>query len=511
MAFEDYEQHDATGLGALVRAGAVDPQALLEAARARIDARNPALNAVIGDIDLAFEHAQRELALRRAAGTHREGVFAGVPVLVKDLLASVRGQTTWNGNRLCRNRLPAADHDSEFIARLRATGALIVGKTNTPEFGLLPYTEPEITGPTRNPWDLSRVSGGSSGGSAAAVAAGLVPLATGGDGGGSIRIPASCCGLVGLKPTRGRVPSGPDFGELWSGLAIEHGLSRTVRDSAALLDAVAGMDAGAPCAAPPQARPFVDEVASAPGRLRIGLCTDPCLARGIADDCVRAAEQAAALLRTLGHEVQTVQLPVERLPFAEAFLTVLAANTRAEIELLGARLATRPRRRDFEAATWSMGLLGRALNAGELVKAQHHLQALGRAIGRQFETLDVLLTPTLGMAPPPVGTLQPSRLERAQMALVAALDAPWLLRAGGALRQMADTVFDFIPYTAIFNATGQPAISLPLHWNDAGLPIGVQFVGRFGDEATLLRLAGQLERAQPWAARRAPLADPLRP
>lgn len=503
MTPQEYEGHDAMGLAALVRSGQVSADELLDAAFAAIAAGNPALNAVIA------EHpgfARHELATRRAAGREREGVFAGVPVLVKDLLSMVQGLPTWHGNRLLQRALPPASHDSEFVRRLRATGALIVGKTNTPEFGLTPYTEPEITGATRNPWDLSRTPGGSSGGSAAAVAAGFVPLATGGDGGGSIRIPASCCGLFGLKPTRGRVPSGPDLGELWSGFAIEHGLTRSVRDSAALLDAVAGADAGPPCAAPPQARPFVDEAATEPGRLRIGIDTTPWLGDTLDADCRAAVEQAAALLRSLGHEVVEARLPIEREPFALAFVMVLAANVRSELELIATLLQQRPRRHDVELSTWALALLGRAVRADELITAQRTLQLTGRRIGALFESIDLLLTPTLASPPPPIGALQPTPSERWQMKLLGAIGSPGLLRALGAYRQLAAKAFAFIPYTPVFNATGQPAMSVPLHWNAAGLPIGVQFVGRFGDEATLFRLAGQLERAQPWFHRRPPRA-----
>ena len=504
MAFDDYEQYDALGLAALVRAGKVSPGELLDAAQQRIAAHNPALNAVVLNAD---EWSRRELAQRRTAGIERDGLFAGVPVLVKDLLSTVQGLSTWHGNQLLQASLPPAAQDSEFIRRLRATGALIIGKTNTPEFGLTPFTEPETTGPSRNPWDLSRTSGGSSGGSAAAVAAGFVPLATGGDGGGSIRIPASCCGLFGLKPTRGRVPSGPDLGELWSGLAIEHGLTRSVRDSAALLDAVAGLDAGAPIPAPHQDRPFITEVSTEPERLRIGISTEPWLGHHVDADCVAAVEHGRQLLQSLGHETVDVRLPIDGARFGEDFLIVLAANVRSEIETIAALLRQRPRRGDYEAATWALAMMGRAFSAAELISAQHRLQSMGRQIGRAFETFDVLLTPTLASAPPKVGALQPSAAERLQLQVSAALNQPWLLRALGGLQQMADKVFGFIPYTPVFNVTGQPAMSVPLHWNAAGLPIGVQFVGRFGDEATLFRLAGQLERAQPWMQRRPPLAS----
>ena len=500
MSF-DYTTHDATALAALVRSGEVSPEELLEACQERVQAHNPRLNAVIVE---TFDQAREELALRRRAGTEREGALAGVPVLVKDLLSSVRGVTVWNGNRLLQRITPPADHDSAFIGRLRATGAVIVGKTSTPEFGLVPYTEPELTGPTRNPWDLTRTPGGSSGGSGAAVAARLVPLATGGDGGGSIRIPAACCGLVGLKPTRGRVPTGPDLGALWNGFAIEHALTRSVRDSAALLDAVAGADTGAPYAAPSQARPFVQEVQANPGRLRVGVCTTPWLGHAVDPACVRAVEETASLLRDAGHEVFEASLPLQGTAFAEAFLTVLAGNVRAEIEEAAALARTRARREDFEAATWAMGMMGRAFRAHEFVAAERALQLTARAIGRAFEDMDVLLTPTLAMPAPPIGSLQPTPAEKRQLAVMNTLNQPWLLRAAGALQQMAGKVFDFIPYTPPFNVTGQPAISLPMHWSDAGLPVGVQVVGRFGDEATLFRVAGQLERARPWEARRPP-------
>lgn len=503
MAFDDYDQHDASSLAALVRAGEVSPEDLMAAAQQRIQRHNPALNAVIGQHD---DWARQELARRRSAGTERKGVFAGVPVLVKDLLATVEGLPTWYGNRLLQASLPPAAADSEFIRRLRNSGAVIIGKTNTPEFGLLPFTEPETTGPSRNPWNPAHISGGSSGGSAAAVAAGFVPLATGGDGGGSIRIPASCCGVFGLKPTRGRVPTGPVLSELWSGFAIEHGLTRSVRDSAALLDVVAGIDAGAPYAAPPQARPFVDEVATSPGRLRIGVSTEPWLGKSVDPDCLKAVEHTRGLLRSLGHELVELRLPIQGEVFAEDFLIVLAANLRGEIEAIAKLLKRRPHHRDYEAATWSLAMMGRAYTAAELIGAQQRLQGLSRQIGQLFETVDMLLTPTLASPPPLVGALQPTAAERLQLRISNTLNLAWLPRALGAMQQMAEKVFGFIPYTPIFNTTGQPAMSVPLYWNAAGLPIGVQFVGRFGDEAGLFRLAGQLEQAQPWAQRRPPLA-----
>jgi amidase len=374
----------------------------------------------------------------------------------------------------------------------------MLGRTNTPEFGLTPYTEPALYGPTRNPWAPDRSPGGSSGGSAAAVAARMVPLASGGDGGGSIRIPASCCGLFGFKPSRGATPTGPMLGELWHGFAVEHAITRSVRDSAALLDATWGPDPGAPYAAPPRARPYLDEVRTDPGRLRIAFTQEPLFGHDVHPQCVAALQASARLLEGLGHAVEEAAPPVDRDACALAFVTVLAGEIRAEIETV-ARLARRkPRAADFEPSTYSLGLLGRALSAARYAAAARTLQETGRAIAPFFERYDVLLTPTLAAPPLPIGALQPTPAERRLMSVVNALNAGWLLGALGVIEPLAAKTFDFIPFTPLFNATGQPAMSVPLHWSDDGLPIGMQFVARFGGEATLFRLAGQLEQARPW-------------
>ncbi|GMV01545.1 MAG: amidase [Burkholderiaceae bacterium] len=497
-AFDDYEDHDALGLAALVRAGAVQPIELVEAAIARIDARNPALNAVILPL---YEQARAA-----AAGPLPDGPLRGVPILLKDLLATVQGVPTGYGNRMLR-RIPA-ERDSELVRRLRAAGLVLLGKTNTPEFGLTPYTEPEAFGPARNPWDPSRTPGGSSGGSAAAVAAGMVPVASGGDGGGSIRIPASCCGLFGLKVSRGRTPTGPEFGELWHGFANEHVLTRSVRDSAALLDATAGEDVGAPYAAPRAPSSFVAEVLQEPGPLRIAFTARPLFGAACADvhrDCRDGLANAVALLAELGHALSEEAPRVDGEACAQAFLTILAAETRATIEQAARLAGRRPTPADFEAATWALGLLGRATPASGYAGAALYLQNVARGVGAFFQRYDVLLTPTLSQPPIAVGALQPGASERAAMRIVNALGAGWLLRHTGVVRALALKTFAWMPYTALFNVTGQPAMSVPLHWNAAGLPIGMHFVGRFGDEATLLRLAGQLERARPWARRRPPV------
>jgi len=495
--FDEYERYDAVGLAALVRSGQVRPIELVEAAIARIEARNPALNAVI----VPMYDAARETAKRHAGN----GALAGVPLLVKDLLSTVQGVPTGSGNRLLRD-IPWP-RDSEIVRRLRAAGVVLLGKTNTPEFGLTPYTEPDTFGPTRNPWDPSRSPGGSSGGSAAAVAAGMTPVATGGDGGGSIRIPASCCGLFGLKVSRGRTPSGPDRGELWHGFAGEHGLTRSVRDSAALLDAIAGDDIGAPYAAPHAPQSFLREVAEPPGQLRIAFSTHPLIGPAstpVHDDCREALARTVTLLGELGHELVEDAPRIDGEACAADFLTVLAAQTRAAIEWTSQLAGRRVSSTDYEMTTYTLGLLGRAVPASDYVLAVERLQLVARSVAAFFEQYPVLLTPTLAQPPIEIGALQPLSSERAAMRSFNALGAGWLLRLLRVTRAMAAKNFAWIPYTPLFNITGQPAMSVPLHWNAAGLPIGVQFVGRFGDEATLLRLAGQLERARPWADRRPP-------
>jgi len=495
IPIEEYTRHDGLGLAALVRSGAVSATELLATALARIDAHNPALNAVIRRRD--------EKVRAEAKQVDPAAPFAGVPFLVKDLIATLAGEPTAGGNRLLAGL--TMPRDSELVRRFRAAGVLIAGRTNTPEFGLTPYTEPELFGPTLNPWSPLHSPGGSSGGSAAAVAAGMVPLASGGDGGGSIRIPASCCGLFGLKPSRGTTPTGPEFGELWHGFAIEHVLSRSVRDSAAMLDATAGADPGAPYAAPAQARPFLDEVSTEPGRLRIAFTRQPLFGHGaVHADCVAGLEDTARLLEALGHHVEEATPPLDREACALAFLTVLAGETRAEIEALARITRRRPRAADYEAATYSLGLLGHSISAATYAGAARTLQLTARSTAPFFARFDVLLTPTLATPPAPIGTLQPSAAERRLMRIVNALNAGWLLDALGVIRPLAAKTFDYIPFTPLFNVTGQPAMSVPLHWNDAGLPIGMHFVARLGDDATLFRLAGQLERARPWFERRAP-------
>ncbi len=486
--FAEYRDYDGLGLAELVRTGQVSAAELVEEAVARIEARNPAVNAVVRPL---FEQARTA-----AAGPLPEGAFTGVPLLLKDLICAVEGVPTSCGSRILRD-VPQP-RDSEMVRRFRAAGFVFVGKTNLPEFGLLPYTEPEAFGPTNNPWDLGRTAGGSSGGSAAAVAAGMVPLASGGDGGGSIRIPASCCGLFGLKPSRARTPTGPDFGELWRGFVQEHVLTRSVRDSAAALDAVAGADVGAPYWAPPAARPFLDEVGAEPGRLRVAFTAHPLMGHDVHPDCRAGLEATVGLLEELGHDVVEAVPPLERESFALSYIMVLAGETRDAVAAAAHAAGRRLSYGDFEPGTSALALLGQAYSAGDFAAALNVLQRASRRIAGFFEEYDVLLTPTLAQPPVPTGSLQLSVAERRQIALVGRLNAAWLLKALRVVRPLADKTFDFMPYTAVFNVTGQPAMSVPLHWNAQGLPVGMQFAARYGDEAALFRLAGQLERARPW-------------
>lgn len=488
IGFSDYDRHDGLGLAGLVRKKEVKPGELVEEAISRIEKLNPKLNAVI--------HRMYDLARNTAEGNLPDGPFRGVPFLLKDLMADYAGVPTSRGSRFHKDFVP--DHDSELVRRFKNAGVIVLGKTNTPEYGLAPVTEPELFGPSRNPWDLTRTPGGSSGGSAAAVAARIVPMAHGNDGGGSIRIPASCCGVFGLKPTRGRNPHGPDIGDAWHGLACEHVLTRSVRDSAAMLDATAGPDVGAPYFAPPTDRLFLEEVGKDPKKLRIAFTSKPFLPGDVHKDCISGLEATVKLCQDLKHEVIEAAPRVDGEAFARALLTMVCGETMASIEEAEVLLDRRATSKDFEPGTWATALLGKQIRAAEFSRAIHLLRCTARQIGQFFEDYDVLLTPTLANPPLPIGALQPRGAEAFIMKLFGKLNAGWLLRIFGGVDANVKKIIGFMPYTPLFNATGQPAMSVPLCWNDEGLPIGMHFVGRYGDEATLFRLAGQLEQAKPW-------------
>lgn len=493
--FEAYGECDGLGLAELVRTGEVQPIELVEEAIRRIEAVNPQLNAVIEPM---YDQARQS-----AAAPLPDGPFKGVPFLVKDIMGDCAGVPSRRGSRFLSNWVHP--HDSEIVRRYRQAGTVIVGKTNVPEFGLLPVTEPELFGPTNNPWDTSRTSGGSSGGAAAAVAARVVPVAHGNDGGGSIRVPASCCGLFGLKPTRGRTPVGPDVAEAWQGCAINHVLSVSVRDSAAMLDATAGPEPCSPYYPPPPGRPFLDEVGADPGRLRIAFTARPLLPGQMHPDCIAGLEETAKLCQELGHDVAEATPEMDGHAFARAFLTLVAGETRAGVLDAEEVLGRTARSSDFETVTWALNLLGKQFCAGDFARAAQALKHTGHSLGLFFQEWDVLLTPTLAMPPVKTGALQPHGAELAAMKVLGRINAGKLLHAVADIDALAAGTFAFIPCLPVFNATGQPAMSVPLWWNDEGLPVGMQFVARYGDEATLFRLAAQLEEARPWRHRVPPV------
>jgi amidase len=484
---------DALGLAELVRSKEVAPLELVEAAIARAEAINPRLNAIV---DTCYDRARAQ-----AKAVVPDGPFRGVPFLLKEIQGDDAGTVTTNGCRFYEGL--TAEHDSELVRRHKAAGLIVIGKTNVPEFGLVPITEPELYGVAHNPWALDRTTGGSSGGSGAAVAARIVPMAHGNDGGGSIRIPASCGGVFGLKPTRGRNPFGPDRSEGWHGLVVEHALTVSVRDSAALLDATAGEDPGSPYFAPPRERPYLEEVAREPGPLKIGFTVASTLGKSVHPDCVAAIKDVAKLCESLGHRVEESEPPVDRQKLTRAFLVLIASELAAEVARVATLRGREARADELELPSWLLVNAGRHFSGAELASAVVTLRSIAREQAAWFAKYDVLLTPTLAAPPVRNGELQPKPMEKQLLGVLRRFPVGALLRK--ALNQLADEVgFEFAAFTPVANITGQPAMSVPLYWNGEGLPIGAHFVGRFGGEGTLFRLAAQLERARPWSARKPP-------
>ncbi|MCE9673162.1 amidase [Myxococcus stipitatus] len=463
---------DGTAQAELVRRREVTPLELVDAAIARIERCNPKLNAVV--------QTQFDAAREQAKGPLPEGPFTGVPFLLKDLLAAQRGQPLTGGSRFMKDFVP--DHDSELVKRHLRAGLVVLGKTNTSELGLLPTTESALYGPCRNPWDVTRSAGGSSGGAAAAVASGMVPFAHASDGGGSIRIPASCCGLFGLKPTRGRNPTGPDLADAYHWLVADHAITRTVRDSAALLDATEGPDVGAPVFAPPRSRPYLMEVGAPPGRLRIGLSLRNAMGAPVHPECLAAVATAARRLEGLGHSVieANLHLPGEE-DLGQHFMTAWAAGVVHGLEAAARRMGREPDPTEVEPFTWALYQFGLAQGLSGYLRSQEELLRFSRAFAHRFEEVDAWLLPTVTEPAPTLGSFATPPGEPLQPLFHAAT---------------------FTPYCPMANMAGNPAMSVPLHWSPEGLPIGVQFIGRFGDEATLFRLAAQLEAAHPWTHRR---------
>lgn len=479
--FPEYAHYDALGLANLVRSKQVKASELLEEAIAAAQRINPQLNALICE---RFEQARIE-----AEQTELDGAFCGVPFLVKDLGPRLAGVPMRRGSRYFSDYVP--DCDDEIFARMKRAGLTIFGKTSTPEFGLLPYTEPRLFGPCRNPWDPQRTPGGSSGGSAALTAAGVVPMAHGNDMGGSLRIPASCTGLFGLKPSRARVPrAGGPVGDMNVDLAI----TRSVRDSAALLDVVMQER--------PE-RPYREEVGREPGRLRVALVGGAMLGKTIDASCREAAQRAAALCERLGHHVEIAEPDgIDYRAVSLAALQFFACNV-TWIMRVANPLKKKLRAGDLEPGSWAMLVIGELLSAVDIIAALQVQADVAARFDEFMERYDVMLTPTLAAPPVPIGALALGKNEIAQIEVLARLRNGPLIRK--AAQTIAESLFDWLPYTPIFNLTGQPAMSVPLYWTQDDLPIGVQFAARLGNEAVLYRLAAQLEAAQPWFSRRPPI------
>ncbi|HTT97971.1 MAG TPA: amidase family protein [Rhizomicrobium sp.] len=467
MRFAEYAKYDGLGLAALVAKKKVKPIELLDEAIARAEELNPKLNAIV--------YKDYERARAAAKGKLPKGVFTGVPFLLKDIFALAQGVPTRQASRF----FPPIPwpHDSEMTVRFKSAGLVPFAKTNVPEFGLVPTTESKLYGAAHNPWDLSRSTGGSSGGSGAAVAAGIVPLAHANDGGGSIRIPASACGLVGLKPTRGRVSYAPDFGATIDGLGAELVVSRTVRDTAAALDAVAGYVPGDPYCAPPEPASYLDGMKRKPKKLRIAFSTKKLDGRSLHPVCVAAVKRTAKLCADLGHDVEEAMPDLDQATLVPMFIQIWRANLAAGIDTIAMLTGQTPTREMFEGLTWGVYQAGKNIAASTYLQAKQGINTACRATAQFHETYDMWFSSTLAEPPVQLGRFDMEETDPDKSF------AP---------------LIDYVPFTAMQNVTGQPAINMPLYWNKEGLPVGVHFVGRFGDELGLLKLAAQLEAAAPW-------------
>lgn len=470
-AFKEYEDYDALGLADLVRRKKVSADDLLEAAIQRVEARNPAINAVTMKL---YDYAKQAIA----AGLP-DGPFRGVPFLMKDLTSSIADVQMTRGSKFFADT-PPSTADSEHVTRLKRAGLVIFGRTNTCELGLSLTCEPQLQGPTRNPWNVVHISGGSSGGAAAAVAARILPVAHASDGFGSIRAPAACCGLVGLKPTRSRNTFAPAMGEGLGGASTEHAVSLSVRDSAALLDATRGAGAGDPYVAPLPVRPYLEEVGANPGKLRIAWTAKAPNGAKIDSECLRLLEETVQMCIDLGHLVEERDPEIDGDAVVPTFLTLVAANT--VVNLAGHPTAGRAAREgDVERITWLTAKMGEKISAADYVRATQTAHRIGRQMAAFHSSWDVLLTP--GLASP-------------------AVKLGWIDMMMDDVEEYWQRVFNFSPFTVCFNLTGQPGLMLPFGQSAGGLPLAVQLVARFGDEATLFRLGAQLEVARPWFGRK---------
>ena len=466
MRFDEYRRHDATALAGLVAKGDVSAEEVLEAAIARAEQVNPAIHAIV--------HKQYARARSAVVAGLPSGPLKGVPYLLKDLGFLEKGEPATLGSSLFKDFV--ADHDSAYVTRCKRAGLVIMGRSSSPEFGLNPNTEPRLYGSCRNPWNLEHSAGGSSGGAAAAVIAGILPVAHATDGGGSIRIPAAQCGLFGLKPSRGRMSLAPDAGEGWGGLSIGHVVSRSVRDSALMLDCTAGSEPGDPYTAPTPERSFVEALGRPPRKLRIAMALDDHRGGKLHPECAKAVTGAAKLCASLGHTVEEVDAPLDLVALRPMNTIISAANIARVLGLRWKALGREPNAQDVESVTWAVYNRGLKVSGVEYVEAIAAVHAAGRKLAAFLANWDVLLTTTLPSPPPKLGYFDQN----------------------GDVQTFVDRVTTYLSITPLHNSTGTPAMSVPMHWTADGLPVGVHFAGRYGEEATLLRLAAELETAQPW-------------
>jgi amidase len=491
ISIDDYQKHDALGLAELVRGKQVSASELLEAALGRCEQVNPKLNAVIIPM--------HEIARARAK-ENLSGPFAGVPFLTKDLFQEYAGVQTAYG---CKG-LKAANYKPEVHAEITArwlrAGTVIFGRTNTPEFGAKGITEPEAWGPTRNPWNLDCIPGGSSGGSAAAVASGIVPMAGANDGGGSIRIPAAYCGLFGLKPGRGRTPWGPQQSEAMHGAAMNHILTRSVRDSAAMLDATQGSEPGSLCHLAPPERSYLEEVSRAPRKLKIAFSTTSPIGTDVHPEAVKAVREAAKLLESLGHHIEEAAPQIDGMQLAKDFIMMWFGQCAATVRQIKQRTGCGDE--GFELDTLAMAAFGEASRASEYVEGYWRWSDYTRQLGEFHQRYDLYMTPTLAHPAPRVGQIATPAWQHTAMKVLMGLGLSRVILKSGMIEQMVTENLKWVPFTQIGNLTGVPAMSVPLHWTPDNMPMGVHFLAPQGGEGLLFQLAGQLEQAKPWADKR---------
>ena len=490
MKFEEYRKLDATALSELIRKKELTATEILETAIARTEEVNGPINAVVTKL---YDDARKA-----ALAPLPDGPLAGVPFLIKDLDVELKGTKYTGGTRLLSNY--TSTESSEVVNRMQKAGLLIFGKSNTPEFGLTPYTEGKLLGICRNPWNTEYTTGGSSGGAAAAVAAGILPMAFASDGGGSIRIPASCCGLFGIKPSRGRISNGPIAGELWEGAVSSGIVSRSVRDAAAYIDEVQGAVDGDPYVIQKPERPYSEEIKQPVGKLKIGYSYQ--MPKGfdfkIDEENIKAIGATVTLLRELGHEVNEVELPYDKTLHTELLYTMVMSHTSATVDHISRLRGRQATVNELEPNTWLLYKLGKTFTANDVVSASLKWNKVARAMGDFHRQYDLLLTPTLGTRPFKIGALQSSAAEESALKVLNSLGISTIVKYTGMIEKISSKLYNWLPYPPLANITGQPSMSVPLHWNAEGLPMGVMFTGKMNNEDILFRLAAQLEQAKPW-------------